>query len=111
DIIYDPTIIEKAREEMLTEDFKRIYQGIWTEGRAKNPFSWREIMEACEEGWYGQISRQDSAETFEGAVDSAQGTDATFKTSEGIKDGCGNVTVRSLRASCIIFTIWLLSWS
>lgn len=89
-IIYDSTVTEKAREEMLTEDFKRIYQGIWTEGRAKNPFSWLEIMAACKDGWYGQILRQNSVEVFEGAIDSAQGTDATFKTSEGIKDGRGD---------------------
>jgi len=89
-IIYDSTIVEKARKTLLTEDFNRIWLGKWTEGRAKNPFSWQEVMVACKEGWLGQVSRQNSNEVFVGAIDSAQGTDATFKTVEGIKDGRGD---------------------
>lgn len=89
-IIYDSTIVEKARKSMLTEDFNRVWLGLWTEGRAKNPFSWVEVMKACKEDWTGQLSRSDDKEIFVGAIDSAQGTDATFKTAEGIKDGRGD---------------------
>lgn len=89
-IIYDSTVVEKARKSMLTEDFNRVWLGLWTEGRAKNPFAWHEVMMACKEGWTGQLSRSDANEVFVGAIDSAQGTDATFKTAEGIRDGRGD---------------------
>lgn len=86
-IIYDSTIVEKARKELLAEDFQRIWLGMWIEGRSKKPFSWAEVVGACKEGWLGQLSRRDEIEIFLGGIDSAQGTDATFKTTEGIKDG------------------------
>lgn len=89
-IIYDSTVVEKARKSMLTEDFNRIWLGLWKEGRVKNPFAWHEVMMACKEGWLGQLSRSDGSEEFIGAIDSAQGTDAQFKTEEGIKDGRGD---------------------
>ena len=90
DIIYEPIIVEKARKDLLAEDFKRIWIGLWTEGRAKNPFAWAEVMGACEPGWLGQLARSYDGEIFIGAVDSAQGTDATYKTLEGVKDGRGD---------------------
>lgn len=45
---------------------------------------------ACEEGWLGRLSRNGDGQIFIGAVDSAQGTDATFSTAEGVKDGRGD---------------------
>ncbi len=89
-IIFDSTIVEKARKMELAEDFKRIWQGIWTEGRAKNPFAWVEVDNASVDGWLGQLRRNGEADTFVGAIDSAQGTDATFKTDEGVSDGRGD---------------------
>ena len=90
-IIYDSTIVEKARNgSMLTEEFNRVWLGQWTEGRAKNPFAWAEVMLACKKDWLGQLSRSDVSEVFVGGLDSAQGTDATFSTDEGIKDGRGD---------------------
>jgi len=90
-IIYDSTVVEKARKSMLTEKFNRVWLGHWKEGRAQNPFSWAEVMKACKEGWLGQLSRSDAGEVFVGGLDSAQGTDATFSTAEGgIKDGRGD---------------------
>ncbi len=89
-IIFDSTIVEKARKEELTEDFKRIWEGLWTEGRAKNPFAWLEVVRAAKEGWLGEILRHDVSDIYIGAVDSAQGTDATFKTREGVSDGRGD---------------------
>ena len=89
-IIHESIIVEKARSKMLDETFKRVWLGFWTEGRAKNPFSWHEVMNACKEGWFGQLSRRDNNENFAGGIDSAQGTDATYKTDKGIKDGRGD---------------------
>lgn len=89
-IIYDSTIVEKARNGMLKEDFDRIWNGQWLEGRAKKPFPWTDIVMACKKGWLGQLARQDEKEIFIGAIDSAQGTDLTFRTPEGIKDGRGD---------------------
>ncbi len=89
-IIGDSTITEKARDEELAEDFKRIWLGHWTEGRAKNPFAWIEVINACVDGFLGQLRRSKESEVFAGAIDSAQGTDATFKTDEGVSDGRGD---------------------
>lgn len=89
-IIYDSTIVEKARKSELNEDFRRIWLGEWTEGRAKHPFSWMEVMNSCQPGWLGQSLRSHEGELFAAAIDSAQGTDATFKTREGIKDSRGD---------------------
>ncbi len=89
-IIFDSTVVEKARSKMLTEDFNRVWLGLWTEGRAKNPFAWHEVMNACKPGWLGQLRRRENSEEFMGGIDSAQGTDATFKTAEGVKDGRGD---------------------
>ncbi len=89
-IIFDSTIVEEARRTELAEDFKRIWGGIWTEGRAKNPFSWIEIVAASTKGWLGQLCRKRGDEVFIGAIDSAQGTDATYKTDEGVSDGRGD---------------------
>jgi hypothetical protein len=95
-IIFDSTIIEKARESELAEDFKRIYGGYWTEGRAKNPFAWTEVVAANIPGWRGLLRRADDGEIYVGAVDSAQGTDATFKTDEGVSDGRGDDGVAAI---------------
>lgn len=90
-IIYDPAVIAKFRENSLTEDYKRVYGGIWTEGRAKNPFAWHEVIGACQLGYYGQTKRENFEEQFFGGIDSAQGTDKTYTSKEGeVKDGRGD---------------------
>jgi len=89
-IIFDSTTVAKARKTELAEDFKRIWMGHWTEGRAKNPFAWVEVVNASVDGWLGQLRSDKEGGNYAGSIDSAQGTDATFKTDEGVSDGRGD---------------------
>jgi len=89
-IIYESAIVEKARESMLDEDFQRVWNGKWTEGRSKKPFTLKEILDCQEAGYLGRIGRESLTDEHISGIDSAQGTDKQHSTEEGVKDGRGD---------------------
>ena len=89
-IIFDAVKVEKARDSMLGEDFKRVYGGQWTEGRVRKPFIWQDFLRVTRPGFYGLMTRASDKDVYIGAVDAAQGTDKTYSQPGGIKDARGD---------------------
>ena len=90
-VIYDSAMIDDYREDNLDEDFQRVYGGQWLEGRVQNPFLWQDIVSCCEKEYVGLTERLSPDQEFIGGIDSAQGTDATYKTDRGaLKDARGD---------------------
>lgn len=89
-IIYESAMVEKARRTLLKEEFQRVWNGKWVEGRSKKPFTLAEILACQEDGYLGRIRRESLIDEHISGIDSAQGTDAQYSTEEGIKDGRGD---------------------
>jgi len=76
-IIYNGSVINKAREHLLTEDFERVYGGKCVESKSQRPFSKAEINACCDNNMNVLLKRSlewsdDDVVIF--AFDAAQGT-------------------------------------
>jgi hypothetical protein len=89
-IIYESAAVEKARRTLPKEEFDRVWNGKWVEGKSKKPFTLKEIIACQEEGYFGHTERQLTTDEYVSGIDSAQGTDAQHSMPEGAKDGRGD---------------------
>jgi len=84
-IIYNSNVIDKAREQMLTEEYNRVYGGLWVEGMSHKPYDAHEIMQCRRDvAIIAERADDDRDAVFVMALDAAKGTEAMRRGQDNV---------------------------